>query len=45
MEIMYKTKKIEKVCTNARIAEREYGTEMVEKIHQRIGEITASDGV
>ncbi len=45
MEITYKTKKIEKVCTNARIAEREYGTVMAGKIHQRIDEISASDTV
>lgn len=45
MEITYKNKKIEKVCTNARIAEKTYGKEMADKIHQRIDEITAADNV
>lgn len=45
MEITYKNKKIEKVCTNAKIAERTYGREMADKIHQRIDEITAADTV
>lgn len=45
MEITYKNKKIEKVCTNAKMAERTYGREMADKIHQRIDEITAADTV
>lgn len=45
MEITHKNKKIEKVCTNARIAEKTYGKEMADKIHQRIDEITAADNV
>ena len=45
MDITYKNKKIEKVCTNAKIAERTYGKEMAEKIHQRIDEISAADTV
>lgn len=45
MEITYKNKKIEKVCTNARIAEKTYGKEMADKIHQRIDEINAADNV
>lgn len=45
MDITYKNRKIEKVCTNAKIAERTYGLEMAEKIHQRIDEITAADTV
>ena len=39
MEITYKTRKIEKVCTIASEAEKKYGSEMAEKIHQRIDEI------
>lgn len=42
MEITYKTRKIEKVCTLASEAEKKYGSEMAEKIHQRID---ASDTV
>lgn len=45
MDITYKNKKIEKVCTDAKTAERTYGKEMTEKIHQRIDEISAADTV
>ena len=45
MEITYKTRKIEKVCTIASEAEKKYGSEMAEKIHQRIDEIDASDTI
>lgn len=45
MEITNKSKKIEKVCMDARTAERTYGREMSDKIHQRIDEITAVDTV
>ncbi len=45
MEITYKNKKIEKICTDAKAAERTYGREMAEKIHQRIDEIYAADTV
>lgn len=45
MEVTYKNKKIKKVCTIAREAEKAYGREMANKIHQRIDEITASDTV
>lgn len=45
MDITYKNKKIEKVCTDAKTAEKTYGKEMVEKIHQLIDEITAADTV
>ncbi len=45
MEITYKNRKIEKVCTIAYEAEKKYGTEMAMKIHQRIDELYASDTV
>lgn len=45
MDITYKNKKIEKVCTDARTAERTYGREMADKIHQRIDEMDAADTV
>lgn len=45
MDITYKNRKIEKICTDAKTAERTYGKEMSEKIHQRIDEITAADTV
>ena len=45
MQITYKTKKIEKFCTDSSFAEKKYGSDMANKIDQRIGEITASDTV
>lgn len=45
MDIIYKNKKIKKVCTDARTAERTYGWQMANKIHQRIDEISAADNV
>ena len=45
MQITYKTKKIEKVCTDSSFAEKKYGSDMDNKIDQRIAEITASDTV
>ena len=45
MKITYRTKKIEKVCTDAKAAEKAYGVEMAGKIHQRIDEITVADTV
>lgn len=45
MKITYKNKKLEKICTNARFAEKKYGNEMADKIHQRIDQISASDTV
>ena len=45
MDITYKNNKIKKVCTDAKTAERSYGREMADKIHQRIDEISAADTV
>ena len=45
MDITYKNRKIEKVCTDDKAAERTYGREMADKIHQRIDEIDAADTV
>lgn len=45
MEITYKTRRIEKICTIANEAEKKYGLQMAEKIHQRIDEIDASETV
>lgn len=45
MDITYRNKKIEKVCTDAKTAERTYGREMADKIHQRIDEMDAADTV
>ncbi|MCR5826094.1 MAG: type II toxin-antitoxin system RelE/ParE family toxin [Oscillospiraceae bacterium] len=45
MRITYKNRRIERVCTNAKMAERTYGREMADKIHHRIDEIDAADTV
>lgn len=45
MKIEYKTKKLERVCTNYSEAEKEHGSEMAEKIHQRIVEMDAVSSV
>ncbi len=45
MKIVYNNKSIEKVCTNASIAEKKYGAEMAKKIQMRIDQIKASDSV
>lgn len=45
MDITYKSNKIEKICTDAKISDRTYGNEMSEKIQMRIGEIEAADTV
>ncbi|MBR3403707.1 MAG: type II toxin-antitoxin system RelE/ParE family toxin [Firmicutes bacterium] len=45
MEITYKSKKLQKICTNAKTAEKEYGVRMSELIHQRIDQIQAADSV
>ena len=45
MEITYKNHKIEKICTNAQVAEKFYGKEMAEKIHMRLDQISAADTV
>ncbi|MCQ2515490.1 MAG: type II toxin-antitoxin system RelE/ParE family toxin [Saccharofermentans sp.] len=45
MELTYKNSKIEKICTDAKVADRTYGNKMSEKIQMRIDEIRASDTV
>lgn len=45
MDITYKNQRIKKVCTNAKVADREYGTQMSERIHMRIDEIKAANTV
>lgn len=45
MEIRYKTKKLEKICTDASIARKEKGAEMAKKIFQRIAEIRAAENL
>ena len=45
MQIKYRTKKIEKVCINASVATKSYGSEMAFKIHLRIDQISAANDV
>lgn len=45
MKVEYKSKSIEKVCTDASVAGKKYGSKMAEKIQQRISEIEASETV
>ena len=45
MKVTYKNKKIEKICTDAKTAEKSYGQEMADRIHLRIDEIKAADTV
>ncbi len=45
MEITYKSKKLERVCLDASVAERSYGRDMADKIQMRIDQIRASETV
>ena len=42
MKIEYRNRSIEKVCTDASVAEKKYGFEMAEKIQLRIDQIRAA---
>lgn len=45
MKILYKTNKLEKVCTVYSAAVKEYGPRQAELIYRRLQEIEASDSV
>ncbi|MBP5592264.1 plasmid maintenance system killer protein [bacterium] len=45
MNITYKTRDLEKICTDAKAAEKAHGREMAKVIHKRIDQITAADSV
>ncbi len=45
MEISYKDKKIEKICTDIKSSDKKYGQEMSEKIQMRLDQIKAADSV
>ncbi len=45
MEVEYKNRSIEKVCTIASVAEKKYGRDMAEKIQLRIDQIRAVDTI
>lgn len=42
LKVVYRTKRLEKICTDAQAAEQKYGSDMAVKIHQRVDEIRAS---
>lgn len=42
MEVNFKSKKLEKVCTNISKAQKEYGQKIALKLFQRLGELQAS---
>ena len=43
--IIYKSKKLERVCTHYSLAKKQYGERMTVRIHQRIAEINSADSV
>jgi proteic killer suppression protein len=43
MKVEYRTTRLEKACTKAQVAIREYGQEMAVKLQQRIRQIKRSD--
>lgn len=45
MDITYRNKKIERLCTDARVSDKTYGNEMSGKIQMRIDQIRAVDTV
>lgn len=45
MQVTYKTKKIEKICTDAYLASRKYGSQMAEIIQIRIDQISSFPNV
>lgn len=45
MEITYRNKKLRKICTDNRTAEKLYGRKMAEKLDMRLSEIAAADSV
>ena len=45
MHIIYRTNKLQRQCTDAREARRDYGQELAVKLSQRIRELQAADSV
>ena len=45
MEVEYRSKRIEKICTDASYAEKKYSREMAEKIQSRVDQIKSLDTV
>ncbi len=45
MQVQYKSKNIEKVCTSAQAARKRYGDKMAQRIQMRIDQIRAAGSV
>ncbi len=45
MQVNYRSRQIEKICTNASAATKKYGKRTAGLIHQRVDEIGAADSV
>lgn len=45
MQVVYKTRKLQKVCEDAEEATKTYGDKMAELIHLRIDQIQSADSV
>lgn len=45
MQLRYRTKTLEKECTDASVASKKYGIEMAQKIQMRIDQIKAAGSV
>ncbi len=45
LEIEYKNRSIERVCTDASVAERKYGSDIASKIQMRIDQIRSASSV
>ena len=45
LRITYKNNKLEKICTDHEVAEREFDKRMADKIRERINQLSAADSV
>ena len=45
LDIVYKTRALQKVCTNAEVASKKYGIRMGELIHKRVKQLTSAKAV
>lgn len=45
LQLTYKSKRIEKACTDFQEAEKQYGTQIAEALHLRLEQISAADSV
>lgn len=43
MDIVFKTKKLEKICNSQKLLQKEFGHEQAKKIRQRLDELSAAE--